>query len=250
MPLLEIRELTQKFKGKKILSDLNLTVNSGETLVIVGKSGAGKTTLLRCLDLLEQPTSGHLTLGEKTFDYRHLTASDIRSIRDQLAMVFQNYALFNNKTALENITEPLIYGQHQTKSNAKKIAETLLAQLELTDKANLYPAELSGGQQQRIGIARSEALRPSIILFDEPTSSLDPALVGTITRDILSLRAKGQTMIVVTHQLDFAQHIATKCAFLHEGNLVEVTPAEQFFKHPSHQETAAFLKAASEEAQV
>ena len=147
---------------------------------------------------------------------------------------------------MENITEPLIYGQHQTKAEAQKTAQTLLEQLELTDKANLYPAELSGGQQQRIGIARAEALRPSIILFDEPTSSLDPALVGTISRDILSLREKGQTMIVVTHQLDFAQRIATQCAFLNEGHLVEVAPADQFFTHPAQPETVAFLNAAKE----
>ena len=246
MGLLEVKNLTKTFKEKTILANINLTVNAGEALVIIGKSGAGKTTLLRCLNLLERPTSGNLTLENNIYDYSRLTADNIRTIRDQLAMVFQNYALFNNKTALENITETLIYGQHQTKAEAQKTAQTLLEQLELTDKANLYPAELSGGQQQRIGIARAEALRPSIILFDEPTSSLDPALVGTISRDILSLREKGQTMIVVTHQLDFAQRIATQCAFLNEGHLVEVAPADQFFTHPAQPETVAFLNAAKE----
>ncbi|GAJ26962.1 amino acid ABC transporter [Liquorilactobacillus sucicola DSM 21376 = JCM 15457] len=242
MALLKVTGLEKKFNAEKILADVNFSINSGDTLVILGKSGAGKTTLLRSLNLLEKPDKGSLLFDERKINYDSLDKADIGFIRSRLAMVFQNYALFNNKTAIENIMEPLIYGKKIARKTAYEVAQTLLQQMELKGKANLYPAELSGGQQQRIGIARAEALAPKIILFDEPTSSLDPALVGTITADILELQKKKQTMIIVTHHLEFAEKVATKCIFLAKGKVIESNSANYFFNEPQTAELKEFLK--------
>lgn len=242
MSLLKIEGLEKTLNSEKILADVNFSIDVGDTLVVLGKSGAGKTTLLRSLNLLERPDKGSLFFDERKIDYSSLAKVDVDFIRSRLAMVFQNYALFNNKTAIENIMEPLIYGKRVSKETAQKIAQKLLLQMELKDKADLYPAELSGGQQQRIGIARAEALAPKIILFDEPTSSLDPALVGTITDDILDLQKKRQTMIIVTHHLEFAEKVATKCIFLAKGKILESNSAEIFFNKPQTQELKEFLK--------
>ncbi|GLB46307.1 arginine ABC transporter ATP-binding protein [Philodulcilactobacillus myokoensis] len=247
MPLLQIKNLKKKFDKKNILKGVDLTINKGEVIVIIGPSGSGKTTLLKNINFLEQPTSGEMNFKGHLINLQKLNKQNELLLRRHTAMVFQNYSLFKNKTALENITEGLIYGKKMDKNKANQIALKELNAVNLSDKKDSYPAQLSGGQQQRIGIARATALDPDLILFDEPTSALDPELVGTVIDDIDNLANKGQTMIVVTHLMSFAKRIGTKILFFEDGQIKDSGTPDKIFNHPDNKRVEEFLSAIAQD---
>ena len=219
--MIEIKDAVKAFGKNEVLKGVSLRVDEGDVVVILGPSGSGKTTLLRCLNFLERADSGSLTIGEEKADLHKASKKQILAIRRKTAFVFQNYGLFNNKTALQNITEGLIVARKVPKAEAIKKAEEVLDWVGLKDKRDYYPSQLSGGQQQRIGIARAVALDPEVILFDEPTSALDPELVGEILEVIKNIARKGITMIVVTHEMSFAKEVASRVVFMDGGVVVE-----------------------------
>lgn len=241
--LLSVENLRKTFSGTPVLHGIDLKVEKGDVVAIIGPSGSGKTTLLRCLNFLEKADSGRLTFAGETFDLAKISRNNVLRIRKRTGFVFQNYNLFLNKTALENITEGLIVGRGIKKELAQQDkAHELLARFSLTHRENAYPSELSGGQQQRVAIARALAGDPDIIYFDEPTSALDPEL----TRDVLSilkeLAQQGLTMVVVTHELTFAKNIANKVVFMAAGHVVEAGDAQTIFGNPKELRTKEFLE--------
>lgn len=241
--LLEVKNLKKQFNGQEVLSGINLNIEKGEVLVIIGPSGSGKTTLLRNLNFLERADAGEMNFAGHQIDLSQPSKQQIQWVRRHSAMVFQNYNLFKNKTAQQNIAEGLIFGQGEDPKVANEKAAAALKNLGLYDRKDYYPAQLSGGQQQRIGIARATVLQPEIVLFDEPTSALDPELVGTVMKDMQHLADQGQTMVVVTHQMWFARNVATKVAFFIDGQILEAGKPEDVFEHPQHARTQAFLNA-------
>lgn len=240
--LLSVENLRKTFPGTPVLHGIDLKVETGDVVAIIGPSGSGKTTLLRCLNFLEKADSGRLTFAGETFDLAKISRNNVLRIRKRTGFVFQNYNLFLNKTALENITEGLIVGRGIKKELAQAKAHELLARFSLTHRENAYPSELSGGQQQRVAIARALAGDPDIIYFDEPTSALDPEL----TRDVLSilreLAQQGLTMVVVTHELSFAKGVANKVVFMEAGHVVEAGDAQTIFWNPKELRTKEFLE--------
>lgn len=244
--LLDVKNLTKKFDQRTILHGVDFHVDTGEVVVIIGPSGSGKTTLLRNLNFLERADSGQMEFDGDQIDLAKPSHKQISDVRKNTAMVFQNYNLFRNKTAAQNISEGLIYGHGMEKAKAEKIALAKLNELGLKDQADQYPSQLSGGQQQRIGIARATVLNPKIIFFDEPTSALDPELVGTVLSDMRDLADQGQTMVAVTHQMSFARNVASRIVFFDDGQIVETGTPEQVFDHPQHERTKQFLKALAE----
>lgn len=245
--LLELKNLKKTFKDNHVLKGIDLTVKEGEVIAIIGPSGSGKTTMLRNINFLETADAGTMTLRQKKIDMAAPTKDQVLWTRRHMAMVFQNYNLFKNKTALENISEGLIFGQNKSKEEAETLASRALDQVDLLDKKDFYPSQLSGGQQQRIGIARATVLNPDIVLFDEPTSALDPELVGTVLRDMKGLAERGQTMIVVTHQMSFARDVADRVIFFADGQIIEQGSADDVFDHPQHERTQRFLSAIAED---
>jgi cystine transport system ATP-binding protein len=240
--LLSVENLRKTFPGTPVLHGIDLKVETGDVVAIIGPSGSGKTTLLRCLNFLEKADGGRLTFAGETFDLAKISRNNVLRIRKRTGFVFQNYNLFLNKTALENITEGLIVGRGIKKELAQAKAHELLARFSLTHRENAYPSELSGGQQQRVAIARALAGDPDIIYFDEPTSALDPEL----TRDVLSILRKlaqqGLTMVVVTHELSFAKGVANKVVFMEAGHVVEAGDAQTIFGNPKELRTKEFLE--------
>ncbi|MFZ2684219.1 MAG: amino acid ABC transporter ATP-binding protein, partial [Trichococcus flocculiformis] len=203
---------------------------------------SGKSTFLRCLNFLEQPDAGLIEIGEATLNAENHTNKEVQQLRQQTAMVFQNYNLFRNKTVLQNVTESLIIAKKMPKVQAEAIALDLLTKVGLKEKAGNYPATLSGGQQQRVSIARALAVNPHAILFDEPTSSLDPELVAEVLQVIKSIADQQTTMIIVTHEMDFAREVADHVIFMADGNIVEQGPPESLFGNPQQARTKQFLK--------
>ena len=240
--MIKLQGLHKSYGAKTILSGIDLEVNKGETVTIIGPSGAGKSTALRCINILERPDKGTLTIGEKSYDLAKLTSKEILEIRQSTAMVFQNFSLFENKTALQNITLPLIKAKKINKYEAEKIAIENLAQVGLLEWKDHYPSQLSGGQQQRVGIARALALKPEVILFDEPTSALDPEKVQDVL-EIIKRISKEQhiTSVIVTHELEFALDVADKIVFLADGRVVEEGTAKEVLKTPKDERTIKFL---------
>lgn len=240
--LLSVENLRKTFSDTPVLHGIDLEVEKGDVVAIIGPSGSGKTTLLRCLNFLEKADGGRMTFAGETFDLAKISRKNVLSIRKRTGFVFQNYNLFLNKTALENITEGLIVGRGIKKGLALAKAHELLARFSLTHRENAYPSELSGGQQQRVAIARALAGDPDIIYFDEPTSALDPEL----TRDVLSilkeLAQQGLTMVVVTHELTFAKSVANKVVFMEAGHVVEAGDAQTIFGNPKELRTKEFLE--------
>lgn len=240
--LLSVENLRKTFSDTPVLHGIDLEVEKGDVVTIIGPSGSGKTTLLRCLNFLEKADGGRMTFAGETFDLAKISRKNVLSIRKRTGFVFQNYNLFLNKTALENITEGLIVGRGIKKGLAQAKAHELLARFSLTHRENAYPSELSGGQQQRVAIARALAGDPDIIYFDEPTSALDPEL----TRDVLSilkeLAQQGLTMVVVTHELTFAKSVANKVVFMEAGHVVEAGDAQTIFGNPKELRTKEFLE--------
>ena len=225
------------------MQNVFLTVNEGDVVVILGPSGSGKTTLLRSINFLEKADEGSLTIGSTKVDLHSAKKKEILEVRRKTAMVFQNYNLFANKTALENITEGLITARKISKAEAEKRALEELKKVGLADRADYYPSQLSGGQQQRIGIARAVALDAEVILFDEPTSALDPEMVGEVLNVIKELAREGMTMVVVTHEMGFAREVADRVIFMDSGYIAEEGSPEQIFKNPQSARLKQFLNA-------
>ena len=209
---------------------------------VIGSSGSGKTTLLRCLNFLETADAGQLVFDGESFDLAHASRADIARLRKKTAFVFQNYNLFRNKTALQNVTEGLIVARKLPKEQADEIGMKMLAKVGLADRADYYPRQLSGGQQQRVAIARALAADPEIIYFDEPTSALDPELTGEVLSVMRQLAEEGMTMLVVTHEMGFARNVSSKTVFMENGVVVEQAPSQQFFASPKEERTRAFLR--------
>ena len=239
--MLQVEHVAKKFGDRQVLEDVNLKVNQGDVVVILGPSGTGKTTFLRCLNHLEKADSGSLKLADKGYDLGKLTKKDILEIRQKTAFVFQHYNLFANKTALENILEGLVIARKIPKEEAIKRAEASLEKVGLLAYKDYYPSQLSGGQQQRIGIARAIAVKPEVILLDEPTSALDPELVGDVLDVLKQLAKEGVTMVVVTHEMGFARDVANHVIFMDGGRIVEENNAHEFFSRPKEERTKQFL---------
>ena len=242
--MLAIRNLNKSFGSLHVLKDINLDLNKGEVMAIIGPSGTGKSTLLRCINHLEAPQSGTITIKDFHTDYGKIKKGEIRELRKHSSMVFQNYNLFKNKTTIQNVMEPLVVVQKMNKDEAEKIAEELLRKVGMLDKRDQYPSRLSGGQQQRVGIARAMSVSPDIILFDEPTSALDPELVGEVLTVIKDLSDQHCTMILVTHEMKFAEGAADQVVFMADGSIVEQGPPEQVLRDPKMERTRQFLKMA------
>ena len=219
--ILEAKGIEKSFGGAKILRGLNLTVNKGDVVAILGRSGSGKTTLLRCLDFLEKADGGTLVFDGKKHDLKTISKKEIREIRLKTGFVFQNYNLFSNMTAIENVMEGLVTARKINKREAEDIALSMLKKVGMDNWKNHYPIQLSGGQQQRVAIARALATNPEVIYFDEPTSALDPELTGEVLSVMKNLADDGMTMIVVTHEMGFARRVANRVVFMEEGVVVE-----------------------------
>ncbi len=240
--VIEVSNIKKSFGSNQVLKGVSLKVEKGDVVVILGPSGGGKTTFLRCLNFLEKADEGTFRINDQVYDLKKVSKKDILQVRRETAFVFQNYNLFKNKTALENVMEGLVTARKMPKAEAQARAKEALDNVGLSDRYDYYPANLSGGQQQRVGIARAIVLNPEVILFDEPTSSLDPELVADVL-DIMKKVAKtGVTMIVVTHEMSFASDVANKVVFLDEGRIIEEGPPERIFSRPEHERTRQFLR--------
>lgn len=240
--VLKAEHIRKSFGNVEVLKDINLSVERGSVVSILGPSGTGKTTFLRCLNYLEKPEAGKLTISDVSVDFSHISKKDVQNLRRKSTMVFQQFNLFRNKTVLENVTEGLIYGYGKPKKEAVEIAMKELERVHMADYAKMYPSELSGGMQQRVGIARALAPRPDVILFDEPTSALDPELVGEVLDTIASVATLGITMIIVTHEMHFAQEVSSKVVFMSHGEVVEEGSPDEIFVHPKEEKTRQFLQ--------
>ena len=242
--LLSVSGLRKSFGTHEVLRSIDLTVHVGEVLAVIGSSGSGKTTLLRCLNGLEVADAGTVALiGGLSLDFATKPSGrQLGALRNRSAMVFQHYNLFPHKTVLENITEGPVVVQRRPVGQAREEARHLLSRVGLAERADAYPFQLSGGQQQRVGIVRALALRPDLLLFDEPTSALDPELVGDILALMRDLAAEGWTMVVVTHELQFAREVAHRVAFVDGGSIVEEGPARQVLTTPSQERTRQFIR--------
>ena len=240
--MLDIKNVHKKFESLEVLKGISLTVDKGDVVAILGPSGSGKTTFLRCLNFLERADQGEMTFDGERFDLHSASHADIARIRKKTAFVFQNYNLFLNKTVLQNVTLGLTVAGKMKKDRANEIALAALTRVGMADKLNSYPAQLSGGQQQRVAIARGLASSPEIIYFDEPTSALDPELIGEVLAVMRQLAEEGMTMLVVTHEMDFARHVSSKVLFMADGNVVESGPSREFFEHPKQERSREFIK--------
>lgn len=244
--MINVQHLSKKFGDQTVLADINLTVEQGEVVAIIGPSGSGKSTLLRCLNLLETPNSGSIQIADAILNAEKYSHKEEHYLRQQSAMVFQNYNLFKNKTALENITEALIIAQKVKRSEANEIGLALLERVGLLPQAKQYPVTLSGGQQQRVAIARALAVKPKVILFDEPTSALDPERVHEVLKVINQLAKEKTTMVIVTHEMDFAKKVADRVVFMADGKVIEEGPAQEVLDAPKHVLTQYFLRQLAE----
>lgn len=239
--MVKIENLYKSFGQLKVLKNINTVIKEGEVVSIIGPSGSGKSTLLRCLNYLEIPDSGIIRFGDESFDSSNVTEESKLRIRKYTSMVFQNYNLFKHRTIIQNVTDALIRVHKYSEEEAYKKGIYLLEKVGLEDKENSYPRHLSGGQQQRVGIARSLAVDPKVILFDEPTSSLDPELVKEVLYVIKDLAINNQTMIIVTHEMRFASLISDRILFIDEGEIKEEGTPDEIFKHPKSERLKKFL---------
>ena len=240
--MISIKGLYKQFGQLEVLKGIDLEVEKGKVVVVIGPSGSGKTTMLRCLNVLETPTNGIISIEGQRLDFsKPVAKKNISTFRRLTGMVFQNYNLFPHKTALENVMEGPVVVKGENKETARKKAQSLLEKVGLGDKVDNYPAQLSGGQQQRVGIARALAMEPEVMLFDEPTSALDPELVGEVLKVMKDLAAEGMTMIVVTHEMRFAREAADEVIFMDQGVVVERDKPEVIFTQPKEERTRKFL---------
>lgn len=239
--MLELQNIKKSFGGTEVLKNVGLSVAKGDVVAILGPSGSGKTTLLRIANFLETADGGEMNFEGEVLDLPKVSHRDAARIRRKTGFVFQNYNLFRNLTALENVTEGLRVVHKLSAAEAERIGRECLEKVGMGDRADHYPSQLSGGQQQRVGIARAIAANPDVIFFDEPTSALDPELVGEVLAVIKKLAEEGRTLVIVTHELDFARHVATKVSFMDMGVVVEEGAPEVFFTNPKEQRTRQFL---------
>lgn len=236
--MISVKNLNKKFGNLHVLKDITINIKKGEVVVIIGPSGSGKSTFLRCLNRLEEPTSGDII-----FEGISITEdkNDINRIRQKMGMVFQQFNLFPHMTVLENLTIAPVKLKKMSKVDAEKVALKLLGRVGLKEKANSYPNQLSGGQKQRIAIARALAMSPDVILFDEPTSALDPEMVGEVLDVMKQLASEGMTMAVVTHEMGFAKEVGTRVIFMDDGRIIEQGTPKEVFLRPKHPRTRDFL---------
>lgn len=241
---LSVKGLTKAFDELEVLKNVDLKIEKGNIVTIIGPSGSGKTTLLRCLNALEMPNEGVFSFHDSIqVDFsKNPSKKDLTALRRRSGMVFQSYNLFPHKTALENVIEGPLIVQKRPKSEVLELAKKILTKVGLGDKMHLYPHQLSGGQQQRVGIARALAIEPQLMLFDEPTSALDPELVGEVLKVIRDLANEGWTMVIVTHELRFAEQVSNQVIFIDEGQIIEKGPPEVVLKEPKEQRTKQFLQ--------
>ena len=243
--MLEVKQIRKSFGDLAVLKQVDLQVNKGDVVAILGPSGSGKTTLLRCLNFLENADGGEMDFDGEHISLGHVSKKDAARLRKKTAFVFQNYNLFRNKTALENVTEGLIIGRKMPKAEAIQIGRQALEKVGLSDREDHYPSQLSGGQQQRVAIARAIATKPEIIYFDEPTSALDPELTGEVLAVMRTLAEEGQTLLVVTHEMGFAQNVSNQVVFMEHGAVVESGDSYSFFHSPREERTRSFLQTLS-----
>lgn len=234
---LKVRNLKKSFGKNKVLNGINFELTEGERVVILGPSGSGKSTFLRCINWMEEPTSGEIIMNGEL-----VTAKNIRKIRRNLGMVFQHFNLINNLTVMENLTLAPVKLHLMSRDAAEKRAMELLRHIGLPAKAGAYPASLSGGQKQRVAIIRAMMLNPEVLLFDEPTSALDPESIGDVLSLIRELAERGMTIMIVTHEMSFAKEIATRIVFLDKGKIIEEGTPGEFFNHPKTERVKEFLK--------
>ena len=244
--VLWLDRISKSFDGHEVLRDVSLTVRKGETVCLLGPSGCGKSTLLRCINWLEVPDSGSVHVSKKRMGVREsstlkISDAELARSRARIGMVFQHFALWPHLTALGNVMEAPVHVLKRPKDEVRAEAETLLERVGLAHKKDAFPARLSGGQKQRVGIARALAMKPDVLLFDEPTSALDPMLVGEVLGVIRSLADEGATMVIVTHEMEFARQVASRIVFMDAGEVVEEAPPEQFFHAPATDKARQFL---------
>ena len=236
--MIRVSNLHKSFGKNDVLKGIDEHIEKGEVVVVIGPSGSGKSTFLRCLNLLEEPTSGKIIFEDNDITDKKV---DINKIREKMGMVFQQFNLFPHKTVLENLTIAPIKVKGLSKAEAEKKAMELLERVGLSNKAKAYPSSLSGGQKQRIAIARALAMEPDVMLFDEPTSALDPEMVGEVLNVMKDLAKEGMTMVVVTHEMGFAREVGDRILFMDAGNIVEQGTPEEIFSHPKNSRTIDFL---------
>jgi len=239
--LIQLKNIHKKFDDLEVLKGINLSIDEGQVVSIIGPSGAGKSTFLRCINCLEEADAGEITIDDYSVDIKKIRKADKLFLRRSTAMVFQGFYLFNNKTVLKNITEGLIIVKKMKRIEAEKRGLEILEQVGLLEKRNEYPSNLSGGQQQRVAIGRALALEPKILLFDEPTSALDPELVNEVLVLIKELAKQRQTMLIVTHEINFARNVSDKVCFMDQGVILEEGPAKEVVDNPKNERTKQFL---------
>ena len=244
--MLEIRDVKKKFGETTVLEGISLDVKKGDVTAILGPSGSGKTTFLRCVNFLERADSGSMVFDGEKYDLHDIRKAEIACVRKKTAFVFQNYNLFLNKRVLQNVTLGLTSGAGMRRDEAEERAVKALKKVGMAEKLTSYPAELSGGQQQRVAIARALAMNPEIIYFDEPTSALDPELIGEVLAVMRQLAEDGMTMLVVTHEMDFARNVSNQVLFMDGGKVIESGPSKEFFAAPKQERSREFIKAIRE----
>ena len=245
--MLEVKNIHKKFGTNEVLKGVDFKVEKGSVIAVLGNSGSGKTTLLRCISFLEQADKGEITFDDFHKDITAVTRKEIRQLRMKMGFVFQGYNLFRNKTALDNVLEGLTIARKNSPEEAKKKAMEMLEKVGMADRANFYPDQLSGGQQQRVAIARAN---PEVVLFDEPTSALDPRLTSEVLDVMRKLAEEGSTMVVVTHEMDFARKVANWVVYMEDGVIVEEGPSKEFFSQPKSEKTMAFLHMTSSDSVI
>lgn len=239
--MLKVEHLSKSFGNKKILNDVSLSVESGEIVSIIGPSGTGKTTLLRCINYLERPENGTITIDDYSLNAANAGSKAIHKLCLRSGMVFQSYNLFHNKTVIENVMEAQILVKKRSKAEARERAEKELKKVGMLDWKDYYPSQLSGGQQQRVAIARAVAMDPSILLLDEPTSALDPELTQEVLNTIRAIAKDGMTMLIVTHEIDFARELCDRIIFMDGGSIIEEGSPKDIFRHPKEVRTREFI---------
>ncbi|MEQ1936731.1 amino acid ABC transporter ATP-binding protein [Mesorhizobium sp. CN5-321] len=239
--MLELKDIKLSYGSAQILNGVDLSVKRGDVVSIIGPSGTGKTTLLKCINYLARPSSGTIAFDRITMDYRRPDKAAIQAIRLRTAMVFQQFNVFKNMTVLQNVMDPLVVVQRKSKDEARDIALREIERVGLTERKDHYPSQLSGGQLQRTGIARALAVRPDVILFDEPTSSLDPELVGEVLKVIRDVTSSGITSLLVTHEMQFAKSISNRIVFMDRGMVAADGSPDEIFESPSSPRLAQFL---------
>jgi len=240
--MLGVKNLHKSFGSTQVLKGIDFAVNEGEVIAVIGSSGSGKTTLLRCMAFLEKADDGTFIFDDLQKDIRSLSKKEIKEVRMKMGFVFQSFNLFRNMTALQNVMEGLTTARKIPAEEARKTAMEMLKKVGMQDRADYYPDQLSGGQQQRVAIARALAANPEVILFDEPTSALDPELTGEVLEVMVKLAREGTTMVVVTHEMEFARNVANRVIFMEDGVVVEEGSAEEVLSDPKQEATRRFLR--------